>query len=223
MRAYHQQGVVLLMALVFLLILTVAGVSAMRLASVEERMTSNFTERNIAFQSAEAALIAAETRLQLGNFQQANFFSDGTCGGSDCFYNEDAANNPTCSNGLCFLGTFTSSTSCVLNPVTSPSAEIYQSASLWNETSTAYQEVDVTPVGTETSPTDTVNPARYIIEFRCFAVKDPLNITGDQYDTVNQYNATYWEPYYRITAMGYGRNETTRIMLQSTFRRDRGE
>lgn len=213
MRQRQQQGVVLLMALVFLLILTVAGVSAMRLANVEERMTSNFTERNIAFQAAEAALVEAEAWLSKPNFTQNSYYSGGLCTSSTCFYNASVAGSPICKDGLCFLGSFTPATSCTLIEAAKPEDEVFQSASLWDDNSDAYAVANVSPAGA-------ANPAKYIIEFRCFAVKDPLSVPADQYDPANEYSDTYWEPYYRITAMGYGRNETTRIMLQTTYRRD---
>ena len=56
----HQQGAVLLVALIFLVVLTVAGVTAMRFATIEERMASNVQFRNQAFQSA-----LSELRYQL--------------------------------------------------------------------------------------------------------------------------------------------------------------
>ncbi len=59
----HQQGAVLLVALIFLVVLTVAGVTAMRFATIEERMASNVQFRNQAFQIAQS-----ELRYQLLEF-----------------------------------------------------------------------------------------------------------------------------------------------------------
>jgi type IV pilus assembly protein PilX len=58
--AGSQRGVALVMALVFLLLLTMLGVSALSTTSLEEKMAGNTKERNTAFQAAESALIVAE-------------------------------------------------------------------------------------------------------------------------------------------------------------------
>ena len=56
----QQQGVALVMAMVFLLILTLIGVTAMGTASLEEKMAGNQTDKTRSFQAAESALITAE-------------------------------------------------------------------------------------------------------------------------------------------------------------------
>jgi type IV pilus assembly protein PilX len=55
-----QQGVVLIVALLFLILLTVIAISSSNLATVEERMARNSRDYNIAFQAAEAALRGPE-------------------------------------------------------------------------------------------------------------------------------------------------------------------
>jgi type IV pilus assembly protein PilX len=56
----RQKGFVLIMALVFLALLTIIGVTAMSTTSLEEKMAGNMKDRNLAFQAAETALLAAE-------------------------------------------------------------------------------------------------------------------------------------------------------------------
>ncbi len=56
----RQGGVALVMALVFLLLLTILGIAALNTTSLEEKMANNVKDRNLAFQSAESALIVAE-------------------------------------------------------------------------------------------------------------------------------------------------------------------
>lgn len=56
----RQKGFVLIMALVFLALLTIIGVTAMNTTSLEEKMAGNMKDRNLAFQAAETALLAAE-------------------------------------------------------------------------------------------------------------------------------------------------------------------
>lgn len=62
-----QQGATLIVALVFLLVLTIAGVTAMRFSTFEERMASNTQFRNQVFQQAQnelrAQLLAFNTNL----------------------------------------------------------------------------------------------------------------------------------------------------------------
>lgn len=58
-----QQGVALIMALVFLVLLTILGLTAMNTTSLEEKMAGNIKDKNAAFQAAEAALSGAESWL----------------------------------------------------------------------------------------------------------------------------------------------------------------
>ena len=55
-----QKGSVLILSLLILVVLTMIGVSSMSSSSLQERMAGNFRDREIAFQSAEATLAAAE-------------------------------------------------------------------------------------------------------------------------------------------------------------------
>ena len=52
----RQQGSVLIIALVFLLVMTMIGTIAMQGTTQQERMAGNYWDRNLAFQAAEAAL-----------------------------------------------------------------------------------------------------------------------------------------------------------------------
>src|ERR1700723_2050697 len=62
-----QSGVVMFVALILLLILSLLGVTAARMQTVEERMARNDDNREIGAQAAEAALRAAEVGLEIGN------------------------------------------------------------------------------------------------------------------------------------------------------------
>jgi type IV pilus assembly protein PilX len=61
-----QRGVVMFVALILLLILSLLGVTAARMQTVEERMARNEDNRQLGAQSAEAALRSAETGLLTG-------------------------------------------------------------------------------------------------------------------------------------------------------------
>lgn len=58
-----QQGSALVIALIFLLLLTLIGVTAMQTTTLQERMAGNVRDRSLAFQAAEAALREAEDFL----------------------------------------------------------------------------------------------------------------------------------------------------------------
>lgn len=60
----HQQGVALVMAMVFLMILTIIGVTVMSSTALQEKMAGNVQDKNLAFQAAESALRVGEQYLQ---------------------------------------------------------------------------------------------------------------------------------------------------------------
>jgi type IV pilus assembly protein PilX len=61
-----QRGVIMFVALILLLILSLLGVTAARMQTVEERMARNDDNRQIGQQAAEAALRSAENGLLTG-------------------------------------------------------------------------------------------------------------------------------------------------------------
>jgi type IV pilus assembly protein PilX len=62
----NQRGVVMFVALILLLILSLLGVTAARMQTVEERMARNDDNRQLGQQAAEAALRAGEVGLLTG-------------------------------------------------------------------------------------------------------------------------------------------------------------
>ena len=87
----QQRGVVMLVALILLLILSLLGVTAARMQTVEERMARNNDNRQIGAQAAEAALRSAENGLLTGLY--SNF-----AGNSNGLY------SPLLSNGSPLTG-----------------------------------------------------------------------------------------------------------------------
>lgn len=71
-----QRGAALVVSLIILLIMTLLGVSSMQNTTLEERMAGNMRDQNLAFQSAEAALIEGETFLK----NTLLIVTDGTAG-----------------------------------------------------------------------------------------------------------------------------------------------
>lgn len=60
-----QQGAILVISLLLLLVMTLLGLTAMQVTRTQERMAGNMRDVNIAFQSAESGLRDAENRLRL--------------------------------------------------------------------------------------------------------------------------------------------------------------
>ena len=74
----NQSGVVLFMSLVILLILTILGLSSVQTTSLQERMSRNASDSNLAFQAAESALRDGEDLL--GGFGSMTAFDNGGTG-----------------------------------------------------------------------------------------------------------------------------------------------
>lgn len=66
--ARSQHGMALLVSLVFLLLLTLIGISSMQNATLQEKMAGSVTLRNQSFQAAEAALRIGESAVQLETY-----------------------------------------------------------------------------------------------------------------------------------------------------------
>ena len=64
----RQKGMVLMVSLVFLLLLSMLGVSSMQNATLQEKMAGSLTYRNQSFQTAEAVLRAAESTITAAGF-----------------------------------------------------------------------------------------------------------------------------------------------------------
>ncbi len=62
-RYSRQKGAVLLVSLIFLILLTIIGVTAMQTTTLQERMAGNTRDLNLAFQASEAALRGGEAWL----------------------------------------------------------------------------------------------------------------------------------------------------------------
>jgi len=69
---HSQQGVVLVVSLVILLVMTLIGISAMKVTGLEEKMAGNSRNMNLAFQAAESALREAEKALATGTLPVFN-------------------------------------------------------------------------------------------------------------------------------------------------------
>src|SRR5262245_53024710 len=77
-RPASQTGAALMMALIFLILMTLLGAAAMRGSALQEQMAGNSRDWNLAFQASEAALREAENFLRftavLPEFDDADGF-----------------------------------------------------------------------------------------------------------------------------------------------------
>lgn len=189
-----QKGSVLLVSLIMLLVLTVIGIASVGGISSVEKMAQSHKDYDAAFEMAEAALVEGERWLDAydGSWKQAHVQT--SCTGSYCW-------KSTCDNGLCFKGSYPIGAS-TLCEVDSSGAPVWESKSTWTTKAKTYS-VSV----------PAMEAPRYLIEFLCFAPRDPKSYTVPP-------DYTSWVRIYRITAMGYGVSPDTRVMLQSTYRVD---
>ena len=66
-----QRGTVLLVSLVFLLLISLIGISSMQNAALQEKMAGSIKLRNQSFQAAEAALRTGESAVQTPGYSLA--------------------------------------------------------------------------------------------------------------------------------------------------------
>ena len=75
-------GSVLLVSLVLLLVMTVAGLTGVKMATLDEKVSGNYQDQQMAFYAAEAALKEAEQFIADNQFTLADFTAsctDGYC------------------------------------------------------------------------------------------------------------------------------------------------
>ncbi len=79
---HKQHGAVLIIGLILLVLMTMIGITAMQVTSIEEKMAGNTNDHNMAFQAAESALRSAEEYID--SLVTLADFIDGNAG----FYDE---------------------------------------------------------------------------------------------------------------------------------------
>ena len=187
-----QQGISLVIVMIFLVILSVLGVSAIQTSTLSSKVARNQLDRTLAFQAAEAALRDAELDLNNKKFDKV---TKCTAGASDCratlitsggsnFGNDTSANPAAnrCNLGLC-----------------STDDPIAGALPFWEERNRWTNANDSVVYGTNTGATGlpvVAQQPRYMIEY--FKQGD--------------------ESVYRITSLGFGASASTTIMLQTAYK-----
>ena len=198
----REGGAILIVTLMFLVILTLLGVTAMTSATMEERMAGNTRDMAVALQAAESAL--RDARRDISNIPVTGAGRGIPIAVAD-FGDKDgtpASCNTGDLRGLCL-------------PANKPNGEPYDreigsimpsfpaAHSLAGVPSLKYGEISgADDIGGEGKPVPATEP-RYVIEGYC------LRQDGESLQRFCNF--------YRITARGYGRNPSTQITLQETF------
>lgn len=186
---YRQDGAVFVTGLIFLLVLTLLGITATRMATVEERMSGNMRDRMLAMQAAEMGLRYAEQHIR---------------------DNDPSTNSPKpieglsefdtgCTDGLCYYGSGVEAPGVVIDTVPSwtnyctPTCPItYVEGTIFRVDGVTYT-APILPAGVP-APT-------YLIEG--IQKTPPGNVLRH---------------YYRITIRAQGAKQGTVVWLQEVFR-----
>lgn len=173
---YREQGVSLVVSMIFLIILTILGLAAMRVATLEERMSGNARDRSLAFQAAEAALRDAETDIENKNFDRSGDSTRTTK------ISGLAGATSTCANGLC----------CNLQGLTciEPTLPLYKSSKL--DAGVSYGTYTGAP-----SLSGLSQQPRYLIEPFLVDGRNYYRVTARGYGLNSNTQVTLQEVYYK--------------------------
>jgi type IV pilus assembly protein PilX len=195
--ATRQGGVALFFSLVILLLVTLLGVASVQTTSMEERMSRNSRDVNIALLAAESAIKDAETQIETLGDAQAAAEADAAVNGTPvpavlADYVAAGANN----NGFYVEADF---------DVASNSSTVD-----WDAPGGSYKVAPTVISGVAAQP-------KYIIEYVKtvnVAERDRLNINN-----VGQSVITGQTQIFRITAISSGGSVDATAMIQSTYGR----
>jgi type IV pilus assembly protein PilX len=194
----RQRGASLIVSLVLLVVISMLGISAAQIALEEGKASRNNSDRQIAFQAAEAALLDAELDIENS--------PDPSKSRSHLFSKNSAVGFPdggkaSCSGGKenIYLG--------LCSAAVGDETPVWLTANLAGDTSS---DVNAVPYGTFTGksfPFGSGNLTRklpgYVIELLVF------NQQGENADQVSYF--------YRVTAIGFGARDSTKVVLQTFY------
>lgn len=190
-----QRGASLIMVMIILTIVSLLGIAAIQISMMSERGARNDRDMQLAWQSAEAALMDAENDLfGPGTSSRRAVFSPVT----DTSRFIDGCGSTGNSIGLCRLVTTGKPSWLTVNFTDATSSA----------TTTAYGTYTARSFAAGSAGVQPAKVPRYIIE----AIKDPGDTNaqmcaGDECKYV-----------YRVTAMGFGPRSDIQAVLQMTYR-----
>jgi len=196
MKGAAQAGAALLMSLCILIAVVLLGLSAAQMALQGERAARGERDRHIAFQAAEEALMDAENDIEgipAMPGRSAMFAPDSALG----FVDGCGAGASSASLGLCLRAA-------------EGLAPAWQTVDFSDDGETTMKSV---PMGKFTGAAMSTGEGflpfkrpRYVIELL------PYTQEGEDAGPHQRY-------FYRVTAIGFGSNETTEVVLQSFYRK----
>lgn len=199
--ARRQRGVIFVTAMLFLVVLSLLVLSIMRTSILEERMAGHSRDWNLAFQAAESALRDAEREIRAGT----------RIIGKTGFVDKCSSATNTNGAGLCLPNLCTNTTA-------GASYDCYpiwidldkqQNDTGWKSGANSGKSITYGEKTGATAITGISTPPRYIIEVLSVpdasSLKPPPGMPAEKY-------------LYRATAVGFGANINTRVMLQGTYR-----
>lgn len=195
----RERGIVLITTLMLMIVMTLLVISMMRTSILEERMIGYSRDWNMAFQAAESALRDAEREIKTGarvvgqtGFASGCSTTSGTFGAGLCLQN------------LC---TDTSATGDCL-PIW-VHLDTVQNDTGWKTGANSGKSVQYGNKTGASAITGVAAQPRYIIEV--MAVPDASSLKPPPGMPAQKF-------LYRATAVGFGANVQTRVMLQGTYR-----
>lgn len=145
----RQRGVALAVALILLLVITLVGLAAVSGTLMQQKMSANFYDRQIAFQSTEAAMRQAALAIQTATASAA-----APAGFYDC---SPAAPNGTGAGNVCQSNPFATcptGTTCSVGTIVDVSPTSYKAGNM----ATGQPQYIVQYMGNFQLPTPNVNP-----------------------------------------------------------------
>jgi type IV pilus assembly protein PilX len=190
----RERGAILVLALMFLVLLTIIGVSSISGVTLEEKMAGNLRNQNMAFQAAESALRDAEIDLEAA--------IGGTAGG-----------NPNCT-APCHRDPIKTTYFAALC-----SAAFTNGVCRVDPTPGTYQTEIVTAVGWDWTHADkTVEYGRYTGAKALPNVARQPRYVIEWLQEKDDTTTTPFTRHFRITARGWGGVEVSTVTLQTVYR-----
>lgn len=211
----NNQGISLVIALIFLFISTLIGVTALRTSILNEKMTLNSLQRERALEAAEAALLAGEADVAMSSSNIINAVFDDINSQTRAL-TAGAQNCTALNGGVCAPHEFFNPDG-FANWIDVPGNA--ESNNVWSDTDRHRELTDDI-----TAENQLNTPPRYIIEFMGY-----VQNMGTEGDTLCVGPSEAWQlnswPYcnldpalFRITARATaGNNNQTTVMLQTTY------
>ena len=195
-----QQGASLICSLILLIVILMLGLSAAQIALEEEKASRNDRDRQIAFQAAEAALADAELDIEnspdIGK-SRSHIFSKNSAFG----FPDDSEASCQSGKGNIYLG--------LCGHSADEAKPAWVTANLIDE-STGQSAV---PYGTFTGKSFPIGKGSLPNKLPKYIIELLVNKhEGESVDKISYF--------YRITAIGFGAKDTTKVVLQTFYHKE---